>query len=71
MTPERLTPEELAVHIAQLHPSVRANFVYLPDTHAASHEEIQAAFPIPAERIQNFYRQWREAIRIQAESESA
>lgn len=69
MTP-RLTGAELDAQIAQLHPSIRANFVYLPDTQAATHEEIRAAFPLTDDRIQRFYRAWHEAAKKQADAQT-
>lgn len=67
-----MTPEEIAAREG-LHPSVLANFVYLPDPAAAADAELKAAFPIPPERVVRFFRDWQRAVREQqrAESESA
>ena len=40
-----MTPEELEKEIAELHPSVRVTFVYLPDPRTATREQLDEAFP--------------------------
>lgn len=58
---EKLTPEQLAKEIAELHPAIRASFVYLPDPRTATREEMDEAFPCLRTNKVKAVRLWLEA----------